>query len=674
MSQQCSNNDSDNNNNNDNRRQCLYEILEVSRSADYDQIKAAYKKQARKWHPDKNIDNADFATKRFKEINEAYEILSDKHERAWYDAHRDAILRGIDKHEINKMKENDDYDPNIDLMPYFSPFIFNSFDDNDTNNYYNIYDQLFKKIIDLEKLSKKKTPLFGNSKLPYHKMKEFYEYWEQFESRRSFQWTTKYNLNDAQNRKIRKLMHKENRKLIETKRKKWEETILKLVAFIKKRDPRFRNYLIDLDKQKIEEEKKLQEYQREIDEIMKEQQREQRKKEIEQHKQLLIENEENDIEQEIFECVVCNKIFKSENAFNSHQASKKHIKALQNLKFQLEMENDLVFNNNDDNDVHETKANDQDKVDEMIAKQIAHHDNVDNNDYETNSNQEDDIYDIDENDDNNNDDNVDIERQKKLDSEPLDLDYLVALTMEQEDIIDVIDLFEDDTNDNDKDKDDINKGRNYALITDSEIIALLESGIDIESLVNTYPSLTKQYIIALQQKTKSRRNNSSKHNNNRKDRKWKKNKRKKRKKYDEVFVYDDDDKGINDNDKNNVDQQNVENNENNDDNDNKNDEENEDEQLDAFMQQFKTFSKKSDFINRQKQRNDEQQNSENNSAKKKRRRRRKNKDTQNQRNIVCTTATPTKSKCKACDTTFSSKNKLYDHLKQFPKHALKSQH
>ena len=43
--------------------------------------------------PDKNQDRPDEAADRFKEIQNAYEILSDKHERAWYDSHRDAILR-----------------------------------------------------------------------------------------------------------------------------------------------------------------------------------------------------------------------------------------------------------------------------------------------------------------------------------------------------------------------------------------------------------------------------------------------------------------------------------------------------------------------------------------------------------------------------------------------------
>merc|ERR1712173_50770 len=140
-----------------------YEILDVSRSANNDELKAAYKQQAKRWHPDKNINDIEAATIRFKQINEAYSILTDKHERAWYDSHRDAILRGIDKQELNnKMAENEDYDPDIDLMPFFSPFCFDSFDD-ESNSFYKVYDDLFARIIDLEKLSKKKTPSFGNS-------------------------------------------------------------------------------------------------------------------------------------------------------------------------------------------------------------------------------------------------------------------------------------------------------------------------------------------------------------------------------------------------------------------------------------------------------------------------------------------------------------------------------
>jgi len=60
-----------------------YEILGVNKSASADEIKRAYRKQALQWHPDKNKSSE--AEKRFKEINEAYEVLSDQEKRSAYD-------------------------------------------------------------------------------------------------------------------------------------------------------------------------------------------------------------------------------------------------------------------------------------------------------------------------------------------------------------------------------------------------------------------------------------------------------------------------------------------------------------------------------------------------------------------------------------------------------------
>ncbi|XP_053838798.1 dnaJ homolog subfamily B member 2 isoform X4 [Vidua macroura] len=54
-----------------------YEALGVSRNATAEDIKKAYRKAALKWHPDKNPDNKEYAEQRFKEIAEAYEVLSD---------------------------------------------------------------------------------------------------------------------------------------------------------------------------------------------------------------------------------------------------------------------------------------------------------------------------------------------------------------------------------------------------------------------------------------------------------------------------------------------------------------------------------------------------------------------------------------------------------------------
>jgi len=62
-----------------------YEILGVTKSASDAEIKSAYRKMALKWHPDKNQDKKEEAESKFKEINEAYQILSDKQKRQTYD-------------------------------------------------------------------------------------------------------------------------------------------------------------------------------------------------------------------------------------------------------------------------------------------------------------------------------------------------------------------------------------------------------------------------------------------------------------------------------------------------------------------------------------------------------------------------------------------------------------
>lgn len=63
---------------------CHYDVLEVTRDADENTIKTAYRKLALRWHPDKNLTNSDEAKKKFQIIQQAYEVLSDIQERAWY--------------------------------------------------------------------------------------------------------------------------------------------------------------------------------------------------------------------------------------------------------------------------------------------------------------------------------------------------------------------------------------------------------------------------------------------------------------------------------------------------------------------------------------------------------------------------------------------------------------
>ena len=64
----------------------LYDILEVSRKASKEVIEKAYKTLAKKYHPDlQTAENKEIAEKRMKEINEAYDVLSDEQKRKEYD-------------------------------------------------------------------------------------------------------------------------------------------------------------------------------------------------------------------------------------------------------------------------------------------------------------------------------------------------------------------------------------------------------------------------------------------------------------------------------------------------------------------------------------------------------------------------------------------------------------
>ncbi len=62
-----------------------YEVLGVSKTATDEELKKAYRKLAKQYHPDANPDNKEEAEKKFKELNEAYEVLSDKQKRSMYD-------------------------------------------------------------------------------------------------------------------------------------------------------------------------------------------------------------------------------------------------------------------------------------------------------------------------------------------------------------------------------------------------------------------------------------------------------------------------------------------------------------------------------------------------------------------------------------------------------------
>ncbi|BBH00922.1 DNAJ heat shock family protein [Prunus dulcis] len=71
-----------------------YKLLQVDKNATDDDLKKAYRKLAMKWHPDKNPTNKKEAEAKFKQISEAYEVLSDPQKRAIYDQYGEEGLKG----------------------------------------------------------------------------------------------------------------------------------------------------------------------------------------------------------------------------------------------------------------------------------------------------------------------------------------------------------------------------------------------------------------------------------------------------------------------------------------------------------------------------------------------------------------------------------------------------
>lgn len=73
----------------------LYEVLGVARTSTPEQIKTAYRKLAMKYHPDKNRDDPEAASEKFKEVSHAYDVLSDPEKRQQYDRFGNTDFQGF---------------------------------------------------------------------------------------------------------------------------------------------------------------------------------------------------------------------------------------------------------------------------------------------------------------------------------------------------------------------------------------------------------------------------------------------------------------------------------------------------------------------------------------------------------------------------------------------------
>ncbi|KAJ1996409.1 hypothetical protein GGI26_001702 [Coemansia sp. RSA 1358] len=387
-------------------RTCYYELLGVERSADDSDLKKAYRKQALIWHPDKNHGNTEEATRTFAEIKEAYETLSDPQERAWYDNHREQILRGDDYVAAAENSDcgqtnqsaNVNFMSTDSLMKYFSVSSFTAFDDS-PSGFYTVYCHLFEKLRDEEleiydpdtehMLDHLHGLSFGDSFTLYDEdaayantqsspkrsskkhsgtgttLRDFYNFWTTFSTRKSFGWFDKFRLSDAENRQIRRLMEKENKRLREKAKYEFVEAVQKLAVWLKKRDPRYRRHL---EQQKSIQEHKEKERKRRVAE-----QRaaviesansyvRQAWEEVDDTKYLedyLSEYSASDLDDDAVDntashealngvdefneldpmdalsCFICDKIFKSAAQKANHEKSKKHQKVAREIRREM---------------------------------------------------------------------------------------------------------------------------------------------------------------------------------------------------------------------------------------------------------------------------------------------------------------------------------------------------
>lgn len=386
---------------------CYYELLGVQTSASDAELKRAYRRKALELHPDKNSHDIEGATQRFALVRLAYEVLSDPDDRAWYDSHRSQILRDDEPGYDNE----DNLVVSIsveEIYKYFNPTYYSKMD-NSIDGFYSIVSRLFE-LLAAEEVTHGKSqrlanfdsyfddalnvnvveksnllfPRFGNSASDYvSEVRPFYTTWSSFQSVKTFSWKDEYRYNSAQDRRTRRLMEKENKKARDAARREFNEAVRNLVSFIRKRDPRVKKGIQELEKQKKDKRQK------EIEDSIIQSKKEYLKRLAEQHDvdrqdwQDLSLEELNELEQmleeeymsstdseydnydqpeegTVFKCIVCDKSFKSQKQFSIHENSKKHKKALKKLKWEMRKEGvELGIDKSDDDlDVFQTASSD----------------------------------------------------------------------------------------------------------------------------------------------------------------------------------------------------------------------------------------------------------------------------------------------------------------------------
>uniref|UniRef100_A0A8C9IZZ9 DnaJ heat shock protein family (Hsp40) member C21 n=1 Tax=Panthera tigris altaica TaxID=74533 RepID=A0A8C9IZZ9_PANTA len=352
------------------------------------------------WHP--NLDNAAEAAEQFKLIQAAYDVLSDPQERAWYDNHREALLKGGLDGEYQ--------DDSLDLLHYFTVTCYSGYGD-DEKGFYTVYRNVFEMIAKEERESvleedMEDFPTFGDSQSDYDTVVHpFYAYWQSFCTQKNFAWKEEYDTRQASNRWEKRAMEKENKKIRDKARKEKNELVRQLVAFIRKRDKRVQAHRKLVEEQNAEKARKAEEMRRQqklkqakLAGQYKEQswmttadlERELKEMEARYEKEFGDGSAEDEMEgpelrdghdgrdsdevedAELYDdlyCPACDKSFKTEKAMRNHEKSKKHREMVALLKQQLEEEEENF--SGPQTDENPLNANSEDDLEDAPKQKLS---------------------------------------------------------------------------------------------------------------------------------------------------------------------------------------------------------------------------------------------------------------------------------------------------------------
>ena len=197
---------------------------------------------------------------------------------------------------------------------------------------------------DYEDIAIADYPSFGHKHDEYDDVvRDFYSAWNGFATAKSFAWLDVFRLSDAPDRRTRRMMEKENQKYHDDGRRDFNEAVRTLVAFVRKRDPRYTP-----NTQTADQKAKAQ---RDATKLQAARARAEKTAKLEEEARALPawatarpadeeeEQTEEEIEEDHYECVACNKTFKSERQIEAHEKSKKHQKAIQALTRKMQKDN-----------------------------------------------------------------------------------------------------------------------------------------------------------------------------------------------------------------------------------------------------------------------------------------------------------------------------------------------